>query len=131
MRLVISLKNNYKKIHLFSNEKVLEGIQIELNELTLPAVKELELLEPYGQCNEEMKFVLKDITNFTSRVLSDGKHLRFDIPLNKGNLQALYFNCSKEIEQLQQKKTISLIGTLKINKYLNTESINMIIEDMK
>ena len=53
-----------------------------------------------------MKFVLKDITNFTSRVLSDGKHL-------------------------QQKKTISLIGTLKINKYLNTESINMIIEDMK
>ena len=79
----------------------------------------------------EMKFVLKDITNFTSRVLSDGKHLRFDIPLNKGNLQALYFNCSKEIEQLQQKKTISLIGTLKINKYLNTESINMIIEDMK
>ena len=43
----------------------------------------------------------------------------------------LYFNCSNEIEQLQQKKTISLIGTLKINKYLNTESINMIIEDMK
>ena len=81
--------------------------------------------------NKEMKFVLKDITNFTSRVLSDGKHLRFDIPLNKGNLQALYFNCSNEIEQLQQKKTISLIGTLKINKYLNTESINMIIEDMK
>ena len=38
---------------------------------------------------------------------------------------------SNEIEQLQQKKTISLIGTLKINKYLNTESINMIIEDMK
>ena len=67
-------------------------------------LKELELLEPYGQCNEEMKFVLKDITNFTSRVLSDGKHLRFDIPLNKGNLQALYFNCSNEIEQLQQKK---------------------------
>lgn len=51
-----------------------------------------------------MKFILKDITNFTSRVLSDGKHLRFDIPLNKGNLQALYFNCSKEIEQLPTKK---------------------------
>ena len=131
---VLTLKealHTYLTTHTFSNEKVLEGIQVELNELTLPAVKELELLEPYGQCNEEMKFVLKDITNFTSRVLSDGKHLRFDIPLNKGNLQALYFNCSNEIEQLQQKKTISLIGTLKINKYLNTESINMIIEDMK
>ena len=131
---VLTLKetlHTYLTTHTFSNEKVLEGIQIELNELTLPAVKELELLEPYGQYNEEMKFVLKDITNFTSRVLSDGKHLRFDIPLNKGNLQALYFNCSNEIEQLQQKKTISLIGTLKIKKYLNTESINMIIEDMK
>ena len=32
-------------------------------------LRELELLEPYGQCNEEMKFVLKDITNFTSRVI--------------------------------------------------------------
>ena len=131
---VLTLKealHTYLISHTFSDEKHLEGIEIDLNELTLPAVRELELLEPYGQCNEEMKFILKDITNFTSRVLSDGKHLRFDIPLNKGNLQALYFNCSKEIEQLQQKKTISLIGTLKINKYLNTESINMIIEDMK
>lgn len=131
---VLTLKealHTYLISHTFSDEKHLEGIEIGLNELTLPAVRELELLEPYGQCNEEMKFILKDITNFTSRVLSDGKHLRFDIPLNKGNLQALYFNCSKEIEQLQQKKTISLIGTLKINKYLNTESINMIIEDMK
>ena len=45
-------------------KKVLEGIQIELNELTLPAVKELELLEPYGQYNEEMKFVLKRYYEF-------------------------------------------------------------------
>lgn len=131
---VLKLKDalqNYLTTHTFSNEKSIQGIQIDLNELSLPAVKELELLEPYGQCNEEMKFVIQDITQFTSRSLSNGKHLRFDIPLSKGNLQALYFNCSNKIDELKQKKTISLIGTLKINKYLNTESINMIIEDMK
>lgn len=131
---VLKLKDalqNYLTTHTFSTEKSIQGIQIDLSELSLPAVKELELLEPYGQCNEEIKFVIQDITQFTSRVLSDGKHLRFDIPLSKGNLQALYFNCSNKIDELKQKKTISLIGTLKINKYLNTESINMIIEDMK
>ena len=69
---VLTLKealHTYLISHAFSDEKHLEGIEIDLNELTLPAVRELELLEPYGQCNEEMKFILKDITNFTSRVL--------------------------------------------------------------
>ena len=36
--------HTYLTTHTFSDEKVLEGIQIELNELTLPAVKRIRIV---------------------------------------------------------------------------------------
>lgn len=131
---VLDLKEgiaNYLNDHPYSKDKKLDVIEISLDDISIDAVKELELLEPYGQSNEEVLFLINNITNFTTRVLSEGKHLRLDIPLAKGNLQALYFNCGDIKEKIKEMNTISLVGKLKINRYLNTVSINMLIEDMK
>lgn len=121
----------YLNDHPYSKDKQLNVIEISLDDISIEAVKELELLEPYGQCNEEALFLINNITNFTTRVLSDGKHLRLDIPLAKGNLQALYFNCGDIKDKIKEMNNISLVGKLKINRYLNNVSINMLIEDMK
>ena len=75
--------------------------------------------------------MLKNVHVRSCRILSNGKHLRFDVDMPYGTIQALKFNCPQLIEEYKNKKTISFIGKLKINKYLNKESINMIIEDMK
>lgn len=131
---VLELKEgiaNYLISHPYSKDKQLNVIEISLDDISMEAVKELELLEPYGQSNEEALFLINNITNFTSRVLSDGKHLRLDIPLAKGSLQALYFNCGDIKDKIKEMNNISLVGKLKINRYLNNVSINMLIEDMK
>ena len=109
----------------------LPALSIDKEDISITSIKELELLEPFGQGNEEILLSLENVEIVSCRVLSGGKHLRFDINLPYGKMQALKFNCPQLIEEYKNKKMISIIGKLKINKYLNQESINMIIEDMK
>lgn len=133
-------KNNIKKfendIKDYLNSIVVEEIKlpavlIKEEDISLISIKELELLEPFGQGNEDIFVMLKNVHVRSCRILSNGKHLRFDVDMPYGTIQALKFNCPQLIEEYKNKKTISFIGKLKINKYLNKESINMIIEDMK
>lgn len=117
--------------HQSFDEPAIEALLIDQDDLSIYNIKELEKLEPFGQGNEDVLFLLENVEVETARVLSGGKHLRFDIALPHGKMQALLFNCQNQIDELKDKKIISIVGKLKINKYLNNESINMIIEDMK
>lgn len=112
-------------------EPCIQPLLIEQDDISIHNIKELEMLEPFGQGNEEILFLLEDIDVQSTRILSGGKHIRFDLILPYGKMQALLFNCQNRIAELKDKKRISIVGKLKINKYLNNESINMIIEDMK
>lgn len=112
-------------------EPSIQPLLIDQNDISIFNIKELERLEPFGQGNEEVLFLLENLQVQDIRILSGGKHLRYDIVLPYGKMQALLFNCQNKIDILKDKKVISIVGKLKINKYLNNESINMIIEDMK
>jgi len=112
-------------------EPCIQPLLIEQDDISIHNIKELEMLEPFGQGNEEILFLLEDMDVQSTRILSGGKHIRFDLILPYGKMQALLFNCQNRIAELKDKKRISIVGKLKINKYLNNESINMIIEDMK
>lgn len=112
-------------------ESSLQPLLIDQDDISILSIKELERLEPFGQGNEEVLFLLENLSVQDVRILSGGKHLRYDILLPYGKMQALLFNCQSQLEKLKDKKVISVVGKLKINKYLNNESINMIIEDIK
>lgn len=112
-------------------ESSLQPLLIDQDDISILSIKELERLEPFGQGNEEVLFLLENLSVQDVRILSGGKHLRYDILLPNGKMQALLFNCQSQLEKLKDKKVISVVGKLKINKYLNNESINMIIEDIK
>lgn len=128
------LKNdiqNYLKNYDMSQEECIDVLALDVNDLSMTSLKELDMLEPLGNGNEETIFMLENILVENTRILSGGKHLRFDFHLPQCQMQALYFHCKDRIDQIQGKKTVTLIGKLKINKYLNNEYMNMIIEDMK
>ena len=107
-----------------------EALEVSLDDISLSAVKQLSILEPQGQGNEETTFMLKHVPVSQTRLLGQGQHLRFDLQLPHCNMQALYFHCPC-IDEFKNKKEVQIYGKLKINKYLNTESINMILEDIK
>ena len=110
---------------------LIDAIEVFSDEISKNSVKQLELLEPLGNGNEETYFYVKDLVVNKVIQLSNGKHLRFDLDLPKAKVQALYFNQGKLYEQYKDAKTISLIGKFNINVFNNVESINIIIEEIK
>lgn len=106
-------------------------LEISDFEISNESVRQLELLEPLGNGNEEILFYAKDLLVKKVVLLSNGKHLRFDLDLPKARGQALYFNQGKLYEQYQNAKKISVIGKLNINVFNNIESVNIIIEEIK
>lgn len=120
--------NDYlKKLDFKVTDKDIEGIVIESNELNISAVKQFELIEPFGQGNLEPLFILEDIDVLKAQPLKEGKHLKFTFD----GFVGLCFNCQDKIDELSKKDKVSVIGKLSINTYLNNQSINMIIEDIK
>lgn len=120
----------HEKLENYQPPKV-SALMVNSDEITRDSVKQLELLEPLGNGNEETYFYFKDIAVKKVVSLSNGKHLRFDLDLPKARGQALYFNQGKLYEQYCNVKTISLIGKLNINVFNQIESVNIVIEEIK
>lgn len=109
---------------------LVDVIEVSPDEIDKVSVKQLELLEPLGNGNEEMYFYVKDLPVSKVISLSNGKHIRFDLALAHARGQALFFNHGDLYEQLKDVRTINAVGKFNINVFNNIESINLIIEDI-
>lgn len=121
------IEENLKDVKLQSTTSVL---LIDEDDLSIENIESLSLLEPFGMSNEEPLYLLKDAPIEKLYQLSQGKHLKLDILFSRVKLSALYFQHGDLFEQLQNQKTVNLIGTLSINEFRNQKSINFIIKDM-
>lgn len=121
------IEENLKDVKLCSTTSVL---LIDENDLSIENIESLSLLEPFGMSNEEPLYLLKEAPVEKLYQLSQGKHLKLDILFSRVKLSALYFQHGNLFEQLQNQKTVNLIGTLSINEFRNQKSINFIIKDM-
>lgn len=127
-----------QRLTLFLNERLenyqppkTDAIEVNYQEITKNAVKQLELLEPLGNGNEETYFYVKDLPVNKVISLSKGKHLRFDLDLPNVKAQALYFNHGDLYEEYKEVTKINAIGKFNINVFNNIESVNLIIEAIK
>ncbi|MFQ8704433.1 MAG: single-stranded-DNA-specific exonuclease RecJ [Thomasclavelia sp.] len=110
---------------------LIDVLEVLSDEICLTSVKQLEQLEPLGNGNEEAYFYAKDLPVKKVILLSNGKHLRFDLDLANTRGQALFFNHGDMFEKYKDVKKINAIGKFSINVYNNIESVNLIIETIK
>ncbi|WP_285816049.1 single-stranded-DNA-specific exonuclease RecJ [Thomasclavelia cocleata] len=106
-------------------------LEVSSDEISQISVKQLEQLEPLGNGNEEMYFYAKDLPVKRVILLSNGKHLRFELDLPNTRGQALFFNHGDIFEKYKDVQKINVIGKFNINVYNNMESVNLIIEAIK
>lgn len=121
------IQDHLKDKHL---QAVTQVLLIDESDLSIENIESLSLLEPFGMCNEEPLYCLKNIKISHIVLLSQGKHLKLELDIPYGKLSALYFQKGSLYEQLKDKKTIDLIGTLGINEFRNQKSMNFIIKDI-
>lgn len=133
-----NVENLKQKLTCYLNEQLkdyqpplVDVLEVSSDEISQIGVKQLEQLEPLGNGNEETYFYAKDLLIKKVTLLSNGKHLRFDLDLPNARGQALYFNHGDMFEKYQDVRMISAIGKFNINVYNNIESVNLIIETIK
>ncbi len=105
--------------------------EINLKDITLDNVKNLKLLEPFGEANKTPIFIYKNLKIDSIRALSEGKHLKLTLKDNNTIINAIGFNMGNYSEEYLIGDKIDIIGVLEINVFNGTESIQINMKDMR
>ena len=104
--------------------------EINSKDINKNIVKELELLEPYGEKNKTPLFVYKNLKIDSIRSLSEGKHLKLILKDENLLINAIGFNLGNLTEDFLIGDKIDVAGTLEINNFGGEELVQINIKDI-
>ena len=105
--------------------------ETSLKEINLQTVKDLSLLEPYGEANKEPLFMIKNLKILAIRTLSEGKHLKLKLGQDSYIIDAIGFGIGELAENYLIGDKLDVIGRLEINKFNETEQVQLVIKDIR
>lgn len=105
---------------------------LPLAEVTLPFLKELELLKPYGTDNPKPIFGFQNVPLTDIRQIgADNKHLKFKLKDKDLYLDVIGFNKGSISNHLNEEDVVSLIGELSINVWRDSAKPQLQMKDIK
>lgn len=105
--------------------------EINLKDISLDNVKELNLLEPFGESNKTPIFIYRNLKIDSIRALSEGKHLKLTLKDGNTIINAIGFNMGRYSEEYQLGDKIDVIGVLEINSFNGVESVQINMKDLR
>lgn len=115
-------------------DRVSYDLELYAEEVSVSLVKEIELMEPFGQGNSKPLFYIKNIIPADVRFMgSDETHVKFTVPAegNPGFECVLFKRAQEKKELICSGKPICIIGSLELNIWRGRERIQFIVEEMK
>ncbi len=100
-------------------------------DVNIDVVKELELLEPYGEANAQPIVLYKNLKIISIRTLGDGKHLKLTLKSENATIDAIGFNLGELASFYQISDKVDVIGNLEINDFNNMEKVQIILKDLR
>ncbi|MEE1280372.1 MAG: single-stranded-DNA-specific exonuclease RecJ [Oscillospiraceae bacterium] len=100
-------------------------------EITLAAVKELSVFEPFGKSNPAPLFALLGVCVQNVSSIGNGNHTRLSLTSGDLSFTALYFGMSANALSVFVGHKIDLIVRLKPNVYNGTESVTIQVVDLR
>ena len=104
--------------------------QITAKDINKNTVKELELLEPFGEKNKTPIFVYKNLKIDSIRALSEGKHLKLTLKDDNLLINAIGFNLGYLSEEYLIGDKVDIVGQLEINSFGSQEIVQINIKDI-
>lgn len=105
--------------------------QITEKELSLQNVKDLKLLEPFGEANKCPLFMYKNLRIDSIRSLTEGKHIKLTLKTENNKLiTAMGFNMGYRAEEFLIGDKVDIVGTIEINSFNGLESIQFNLRDI-
>lgn len=105
--------------------------ETSLKELNLNTVKELGLLEPYGESNKLPLFLIKNLKIQAIRTLSEGKHLKLRLGQDSYIIDAIGFGIGDWSQDYSIGDKVDIVGSLEINSFNENEQVQIVIRDMR
>lgn len=100
-------------------------------QLSVSLAAGLSMLEPYGAGNPTPLFGLYNMTIRDIRELGGGKHLRLTLSRGESTVYAMRFSTSLAEFPYTVGDIVDLAVTLDVNVYNNTESLSVIVRDIR
>lgn len=104
--------------------------EITKKDLTKEIVKQIELLEPFGEQNKQPLIVYKNLKVVSIRALSEGKHLKLMLKDINETVSAIGFNLGELANEYLIGDKVDICGTLEINTYNGQEQIQINLKDI-
>ena len=105
--------------------------EINLKDINLENVKQLKLLEPFGEANKTPIFIYKNLKIDSIRALSEGKHLKLTLKDGNTIINAIGFNMGEYSEEFLIGDKIDVIGLLEINTFNGVENVQINMKDLR
>lgn len=131
-----SFKNDFEKYAGQTNIKEIVPIvnidaEISLKDLSIDIVKQLELLEPFGESNKMPQFLFKNMKIIAIRAISEGKHLKLKLKQDNYMIDAIGFNMGELSNLYQIEDRIDVVGNIGVNTFNGMENLQINIKDIR
>ena len=100
-------------------------------ELTLAAVKELSMFEPFGAENESPVFALQNAVLESVTELSNGRHVKLNVRADGAALSVLCFGMTKAMLPVRIGEAVDIAVSVSVNAFRGTESVSLRLVDMR
>ncbi len=123
----------YADLH-FKPDGALASLPIDLEllpkEITLEQVKELDLLEPYGNANPQPIFALRNASIAQMQSIGAGRHTKLTLLCEDRSFTALYFGVSQESLDFEVGEVVDVAFQLDLNEFQGNVSVQLLLKDI-
>lgn len=105
--------------------------EIDLRKINIQDIRDLKLLEPYGEANKMPLFLIKNMKIQSIRTLSEGKHIKLKLGIDNYIAGAIGFNMGNIAEQYLIGDRVDVVGSLEINDFGDNENIQINLKDIR
>ncbi|MCQ2748442.1 MAG: hypothetical protein MJ246_00045 [Clostridia bacterium] len=106
-------------------------LEINIDDINLDFVKAISRLEPFGEANEEPKFIIKGNVYNSSLMGKTNNHLKLKLKGDYNTCDAVAFFRGDLYEQIVTEKEYEILGSLSVNEFMGRESVQIMLEDIK
>ena len=104
--------------------------KVQLKNITMSDIKDLELLEPFGEANKPPIFQINNLKIESIRTLTQGKHLKLEVKEENTRFSAIGFNLGNLASDYKIGDKVNIAGFLEINSFNGMDSIQINIKDI-
>ena len=105
--------------------------KVQLQDISIKDIKDLDLLEPFGEGNKMPLFQISNLKITSIRTLSEGKHLKAMLQDENKYIDTIGFNLGNISSEYAIGSKVDVVGNLEINSYKGMENIQINLKDMR